>query len=514
MIPVFGYVRVSDPKQIDGASLDAQKSVVEAYANANGFVVSRWFVEQRTAAKQGRPKFDDMITELQSNKAKGFVVHKFDRSARNWEDWGLIGRLADAGYEIHSATEGIDFKTRGGRLVADVQMAVSVDFIRNQKQEIEKGMRGRLEEGLWPWGAPIGYKNNGRGKLKTPIPRLAPLCTETFELYATGQYSYRTLTKEMKRRGLTTNSGGAISIRVIENMLHNPFYCGVLKVRSTGETFAGRHQPLVSTTMFERVQDLIAGKSGKKITRHNHTYRGLFKCAHCLRSMIPEKQKGRVYYRCKSKGCPTKTVREDMIEAAIKQKFGEIGFNQEKVNRCYAIVNQWIKQEKAKTPTTSLNLNLEKIENRITRLTNAMLDGTIDHDEYLRHKEKLIADKQLITERQRKLPTLQAKAENLSTLAELILSHKKHYEMAQPHVQRHIVELDTSNRLVAGKDIYLEPSDYVRDVAKTLDCVKCEHFRDKSRTGDVLKNCNLPNIEELPVANCATTKSGHLEQHS
>ena len=58
MTKCFGYVRVSTTKQGDGASLDAQKDAISAFASQNGLVVAEWFEELETAAKRGRPIFD------------------------------------------------------------------------------------------------------------------------------------------------------------------------------------------------------------------------------------------------------------------------------------------------------------------------------------------------------------------------------------------------------------------------------------------------------------------------
>lgn len=96
------------------------------------------------------------------------VVHKIDRSARNFRDWALIGDLADSGIEIHFATETLDFGSRGGRLAADVQAVVAADYIRNLRDETKKGLQGRLKQGIYPFKAPLGYLDTGGGNPKAP----------------------------------------------------------------------------------------------------------------------------------------------------------------------------------------------------------------------------------------------------------------------------------------------------------------------------------------------------------
>ncbi len=83
----FGYIRVSTVKQGEGVSLEAQKDAITAFAAKNDLTISQWFEEKETAAKKGRPVFGAMIRDLKKGKAQGLVVHKIDRSARNFSDW-------------------------------------------------------------------------------------------------------------------------------------------------------------------------------------------------------------------------------------------------------------------------------------------------------------------------------------------------------------------------------------------------------------------------------------------
>ena len=186
----YGYVRVSTAKQGEGVSLEAQREAITMFAEREGFEILRWFEEEETAAKRGRPIFEGMVRDLLRRKADGLIMHKIDRSARNFGDWAKIGELQDAGTDIHFATETLDFRSRGGRLTADIQAVIAADYIRNLREETIKGINGRLKQGLFPWGAPPGYRNQDGGKPKLPCPKTAPLIKLFFELYASRQYSY------------------------------------------------------------------------------------------------------------------------------------------------------------------------------------------------------------------------------------------------------------------------------------------------------------------------------------
>src|SRR5205085_8129701 len=109
--------------------------------------------------------------------------------ARNLEDWNDIGKLVDAGVDVHFATESIDLKTTAGRLSADIQAAVAAHYTRNLRDEVKKGLYGRLKQGFYPFRAPIGYLDQGAAKVKIADPVRAPLIQQAFKLYSTGRFS-------------------------------------------------------------------------------------------------------------------------------------------------------------------------------------------------------------------------------------------------------------------------------------------------------------------------------------
>jgi site-specific DNA recombinase len=242
MKPCFGYIRVSTQKQGEGVSLETQKDAITVFASRQNLNVVQWFEEKETAAKCGRPIFNQMLKQLKRGAAAGLIMHKIDRSARNPRDWMAVSDLSDAGIDIHFATESLDFRSRGGRLTADIQAVIAADYIRNLSQEARKGINGRLKQGIYPFPAPLGYVNNGGGKPKTLDPIRAPLVRTLFDLYLSGDYSFTTLHREMAQKGLTTRGSKPISRRSVENVLQNPYYCGLMRNGRTGELFPGIHR--------------------------------------------------------------------------------------------------------------------------------------------------------------------------------------------------------------------------------------------------------------------------------
>lgn len=193
----FAYIRVSTVKQGEqGSSLSEQRDAITAFAARQGLPIRAWFEERETAAKSGRGEFSRMLAALKKGKAAGVIFHKIDRSARNLKDWSTIQELADQGIDVRFTQESINLASNEGKLTGDFLAVISSHYIRNLREEVKKGIRGRLKQGLYPLQAPIGYLDQGSAKPKIPDPVRAPFVRAAFELYADG-LGLRQLSEEL-----------------------------------------------------------------------------------------------------------------------------------------------------------------------------------------------------------------------------------------------------------------------------------------------------------------------------
>lgn len=460
----FAYIRVSTVKQGDGASLDAQRDAIDAFASRQNIEIIKWFEEKETAAKLGRPIFSQMIRELRRGKANGLVIHKVDRSARNPADWVKIGELADAGIDIHFVTESLDFRSRGGRLTADIQAVIAADYVRNLREETRKGIYGRLKQGLYPFRAPIGYLDNGSGKPKTLDPLRAPLVKLAFEFYASRKHSLRSLHEELHQRGLTTRQGRRLSLHGLETILNCTFYTGVISIKCNGMTYNGIHERLISPALFERVQMIKSGKSGPKLTRHDHTYRGLFRCGHCDGPMVPELQKGHVYYRCTTKACATKTIREEALAEAVDACLQRSALTDADMAAFHVRISAWEAGTGEREEERSWQLRRSNLLDRIDRLTDALVDKLIEKDSFAERRKRLALEEEALNEERREYKNRAVKADQLRSLIELAKSVRLSHQLGDSAEKRQIVEMATSNRVVLTKNVYLEPSNWLDEV--------------------------------------------------
>lgn len=402
----FGYIRVSTTKQGEkGSSLQEQKASIEAYARRLNLTVSQWFEEQETAAKYGRPVFTKMLQALESKLARGVITHKIDRSARNLRDWATLGELLDRGIELHFAHESIDLSSRGGRLSADIQAVVAADYIRNLRDEVRKGFYGRLKQGLYPLQAPIGYLDRGGGVPKAVDPVRGPLIAKAFDLYATGQWSLEKLSEEFFASGLRTKAGSRVTRIGFSRILNNSFYAGLIRISKTGELFQGIHTPLISTSSFDRVQAVLHGRITHKANINRFRYQRLVRCASCGLALIASRHKGRVYYRCQTRTCPTTCLREDRIDESVRAAARKLQLTDAEWAAVRADIDTVLAHQKIDIAEELRNIALAITVNdeRVARLTDAYLDNVIEREIYLSRKEKFLYERGALVERRNSL---------------------------------------------------------------------------------------------------------------
>ncbi len=449
---VYGYIRVSTTEQVTGASLPEQKSAIEEYAKKNSLTVIHFYEESKTAAKKGRPLFLEMIKNLKKGKAKGVIMHKIDRSARNLHDWALVGDLIDSGIDVFFAHESLNMNERGGRLSADIQAVMASDYVRNLRQEISKGLYGRLKQGFYPWSAPLGYINNGSGEHKTIDPVNGKLIKELFELYMSGKYNIESLSKEMEIRGLRNRKGNKVCKNGIVRILKNPFYIGIIKVK--GQFFNGKHEPILETKLFERIQKILRERNKGKSLKHSYLFRKLVKCHNCNYTMSGEIQKGHIYYRCKTRKCRTKCVREDILENYVIKLLKTLKLYNTEVKQLTKIIEDE-KGNALKVQSQILkeyNLKISQINEKEQRLLDAYLEKVITKEEYTKQKEFMLIKIKELQEKKEKINTDKKEIfKQISSFVELCKTPVKYYKLANQDEKREMLEIISSNLRIDGR---------------------------------------------------------------
>lgn len=243
--------------------------------------------------------------------------HKIDRSARNLKDWADLGELIDRGIAVHVAGEGLDLSSRSGRLAADIQAIMAADYIRNLREEAKHGIRKRLEQGLYPMRAPVGYLDQGGGKQTQSIQRKRRLSGWP----SAGTRRVNTRSGDSPRSSSNSDFGTVANRESRSPACRTSFGIPSIWVMCSCELWTSFTQAsmsrFVTKDRFFAVQARLKSRVWPRRLKHWFKYSRMLKFKTCGRSLVGSERKGHVYYRCQTVTCPTVCAREDRLTMLI-----------------------------------------------------------------------------------------------------------------------------------------------------------------------------------------------------
>src|SRR3990167_6957118 len=344
-----------------------------------------------------------------------------DRLARNSVDGGKIIYLVDTGVikELKFPTFWFD-PTPQGKFMLSIAFSQSKYYVDNLSENIKRGHRNKVKDGIWPQMSPLGYLNVKGGGI-IPNIEMSPLIKKTFEAYATGNFTLREVREKFNALGLKTKSDKELSTSNYQNMLRNPIYTGLM--RYNGEIHEGKHEPIITKKLFDTVQEVMSRKSKPKSKGlKDYLYRGFFRCGECGCFITTEQQKGHNYLRCtkRKNPCEQKYVREEIITSQIQEEIKKVSLPLDWAN--------WMIEENRKDQSSEVQSSeifsqktkdeISLLDTKVEKLMNLYLENGLSLDEYRDAKNKLVSSKQLLKE---KLSDFEKKSNNRFELTDKFL---------------------------------------------------------------------------------------------
>ena len=352
------YLRVSSLGQVEtdfdpeGISLPAQRKAIAARAKELGAIIVSEFTDPGKSAKsiEHRDAFREMIAYLTAHRNVRYViVYALSRFARNrYDDAIMMMTLEKLGVTLISTTEKNLDESPAGRAMHGMIAVFNEYQVLVSGEDIKYKMGQKAKNGGTLGVAKIGYKNirityEGREVRTIDIdPKRAPFVTMAFELYATGNYTFHELRDALTDAGLRTKGNRRygprpISLHSLGNMLRDRYYLGY--VTYDGIEYPGRHEPLITPELFERVQKVLYTErnAGTRERVHDHYLKGTIFCARCRRRLIlrPSTSKtGRLYFYYICRGvqegdCDLPALPLHKVEHAITQHYSHISISEQ-----------------------------------------------------------------------------------------------------------------------------------------------------------------------------------------
>ena len=420
-IKVGIYIRVSTQEQAEsGYSIVEQEERLKKYAEINNWIVYKVYSDPGySGAKMDRPALTEMIRDIEKGKIQKVLVYKLDRLSRRQRDTlYLIEDIFNPNeVDFVSMTEQIDTGSPLGRAMIGI-LATFAQLEREQiRERMQVGKDARAKEGLYHGGGyiPIGY-DYVDGELVVNEYE-AMQVRKIYDLYQDG-LSITAITNFMRKQGYTKKYGEWHDSGV-RSVLFTEVYTGVIQWK--GNTYPGRHKPLVSVEEFTRVQTLKKNRAISIPTYNKNPFKrtsllgGLVWCGNCgaryytktnsvkrYKGTDPNKKPLR-YYTCYSRGktakrmikdpdCKNPSFNMDKLDAIILNEVRKLAVDED-------YLKSLIDGAEANDPGASLNALNERIED-IDKQINKLIDlyqlGNIDFNIINSKIEKLTAEKQAI----------------------------------------------------------------------------------------------------------------------
>ena len=408
--PVALYARVSSDRQDVDLSVAAQLRALREFAERNGHVVAREFVDQAESGRVAdRPQFRKMLDEASQSDApfQEILVWKFSRFTRKREHAvAFKSMLRRRGIRVTSITEHAD-DTPTGKLMEAIIESVDEFYSENLAQEVTRGMREAASRGFFLGSrAPYGYKRvkvKDGGKERPTLefdPATAPIVQEMFERSARGQ-GLKEICQDLHSRGITKNGK-----RWQKNMLHyvltNEAYTGAAvwgKTAKDGRTpdpvrVADAWPAIVSRDMYDAVQTGLRSRAPKiqapARVGSKFLLSGLLRCGVCGKPYTGQSAKSGqfAYYVCNkllregAGACDGRYLNAERMEDQVVAKIMQRILNEETITELVQMVAEEIDAlaEERASDLAIVDSDLDDVRRRLEKLYDAIENSELTYE--------------------------------------------------------------------------------------------------------------------------------------
>ena len=412
MIKYIAYCRKStDEKDKQVLSIEAQIIELKEFAKRDNLFITEFITEAKTAKVPGREQFAEALKKIEKGMANAILSWHPDRLARNSIDGGKIIYLLDTGKLLDLKFPSFWFEsTPQGKFMLSIAFGQSKYYVDNLSENVKRGNRQKLRNGVWPSKAPYGYTNNPKTRGIDIDPELSRVVKKSFQLFADGNISFTGISQFMFKLGIRREGEKPVKVGQVKNMLSNRFYLGILKY--AGEYYQGSHKTFISKKLFDEVQKQVEKVERPRQEGHNFAFAGLATCGECGAAITAEQHVKKykngngqtfIYYRCtkKLKPCNQKYVSESELEPQIRKIVSDCGL----CEGWEQYFDKWISQAEEKDKLTAeveekqLGGQIQESEIKLNRLLDGYLDQVIEPEIYKQKKNELFDEKLKLEEK-------------------------------------------------------------------------------------------------------------------
>lgn len=319
----------SEERQV--LSIDSQIKEMIQLAEKEGLDVVEIKRESHSAKATGqRPIFNELVEDIRQQKFNGILTWAPDRISRNAGDLGTIVDFMDQKLLLEIRTFSQRFTNNPNEkfllMILGSQAKLEND---NRVINVRRGLRARVEMGLWPGVAPLGYLNQSRMDKKCQIavdPQRAPIIRQMFERVANERWSGRKLYHWLRfDLNFKTRGNKWLTLSGVYRTISNPFYYGIFEYpKDSGTWYQGKHKPIITQELFEKAKEQLQ-RIEKERKNKEFAFTRLMTCGNCGSGITGEEKYKTlkngalakyVYYGCsrsRDKHCGNIYIREEEL---------------------------------------------------------------------------------------------------------------------------------------------------------------------------------------------------------
>ena len=395
----------SEDRQV--LSIESQVTELTALAARQGVAVGEILRESRSAKAPGRPVFGALMQRVRRGEVAGILCWKMDRLARNHLDTGtVLQALADSKLPKVLTPERTYTHDGNDRFMGSFELGMATKYIDDLRANVKRGNRARFQRG-WPnFIPPLGYLNDRVTKTVVKDPERFDRVRQIWDLFLTGSMrpeqimqvanrKWHFRTRQFKRQG-----GKPLSRSVTYKLLTNPYYMGVIRLRS-GEVYPGAHPPMITREEFDRAQELLGRPGRPRPVRHEFPFTGLIKCGHCGGGVTAEEHikpktgKRYAYYRCSryktDVRCAEPPLSERDLEAQIVERLRGASIPQKLADWALARLKRSLSTEDGRREQirAGVEQSVKDLEREVQNLLELRLRELVTDDIYVAKNQQL-----------------------------------------------------------------------------------------------------------------------------
>ncbi|MDQ3813098.1 MAG: recombinase family protein [Armatimonadota bacterium] len=388
-------------------SIKDQLDIWRQLAAERGLLIVKEYEENKTAKIPGvRPVYNRLIADIQAGRIDAILVWHINRLARNMAEGGALAQMLIDGVLKEIRTPTWIYRPGDNILPLLLEQGMSTQYSLDLSQAVTRGMNSMAEEGGWPHQAKVGYLNardphNPKKGIVIKDPERFDAMRRGFDLMLTGAYTVRQVVDIMngwgfKTKPTPTRPNSPLSYAAAYDIFHSPFYAGF--TIHNGVQRRGKHEPMITAQEFNRIQDILHGKTKARKRRHELLYTGLMTCGFCGLQITAEQhyKSGvhRIYYHCSDTylKCSKKGITESNLEDQLLNQLGNITVDPALCEIALDNIARWHSKQSHNVETIlqQQHRTLESIETQRNNLLDLMLKGLITDEAQYKHKSEAL----------------------------------------------------------------------------------------------------------------------------